>query len=128
VRSTARLYLTTGRVLEHYQSGAQTRRVPELVAGSSTAYAQIHPLTAQSLGIEEGLRVRITSARGECVVPARLSVDIRPDVIFVPFHFPGEQRVNSLTSDAVDPISGMPEFKACAVDVRLDEHMEASRS
>ena len=46
-----------------------------------------------------------------------MSASIRPDVVFMPFHFAGRQRVNLLTNPATDPISGMPEFKVCAVDV-----------
>ncbi|MBK8460085.1 MAG: molybdopterin oxidoreductase family protein [Micropruina sp.] len=118
VRPKAPLYLITGRVLPHYQSGAQTRRVAELRDAEDYAYVQLHPLTAQRLGIEEGSYVEVTSARGHAVAPARLSSDLRLDTVFMPFHFPGDQRANTLTTDATDPISGMPEYKVCAVSVR----------
>jgi assimilatory nitrate reductase catalytic subunit len=55
------------------------------------------------------------SRRGVVTVAARLVDTIRPDTIFVPFHWPGEARANSATVDALDPVSRMPEFKACAV-------------
>nr|WP_068428884.1 molybdopterin oxidoreductase family protein [Piscicoccus intestinalis] len=113
----APLYLVTGRVLEHYQSGAQTRRVRRLAAAQSRATITLHPLTAARLDIEEGTPVRLTTARGVAVATAILSASIRPDVVFMPFHFAGRQRVNLLTNPATDPISGMPEFKVCAVDV-----------
>lgn len=116
-RADAPLLLITGRVLEHYQSGAQTRRVPQLARARSRATVSLHPLTAARFGIEEGTPVRLASARGVAVATAVLSAGIRPDVVFMPFHFAGRQRVNLLTNPATDPISGMPEFKVCAVDV-----------
>jgi assimilatory nitrate reductase catalytic subunit len=115
LRPDAPLYLVTGRVLEHYQSGAQTRRVPELVAASPDPFVQLHPDTASRLGVEEGEALRLTSSRGEVVAVARVSRTIRPDTVFMPFHWAGPGRANTLTNDAVDPVSGMPEFKVCAV-------------
>jgi assimilatory nitrate reductase catalytic subunit len=117
VRPDAPLYLVTGRVLGHYQSGAQTRRVPELTKAEPTAYLLIHPLTAARLDIGEGELVSVRSSRGETRAPARLSTSIRPDVVFMPFHFPDEQCVNAVTDPATDPTSGMPQFKVCAVAV-----------
>lgn len=117
VRPDAPLYLITGRVLEHYQSGAQTRRVAELAALGPTAFVQINPLTAEVLGISDGDLVEVTSARGRCRAPARLSADIRPEVVFMPFHFPDAESANAVTNPAADPISGMPEVKVCAVSI-----------
>ncbi len=117
LREDARTYLVTGRVLQHYQSGAQTRRVRELVAAEPTGHVQLHPHLAARLGVEEGDRVRVTSSRGSAVAPARISTRIRPDTVFMPFHFPGEESVNLVTNPATDPVSGMPELKVCAVDV-----------
>lgn len=108
------LYLTTGRLLAQYQSGAQTRRVAALKGG---AYIELHPDLAERIGVDDGDPVRVTSRRGKLVAPARLSEAIRPDTVFTPFHFPGEQRANSVTSDALDPVSRMPQFKVCAVRV-----------
>ncbi|MFV0533564.1 MAG: molybdopterin oxidoreductase family protein [Cumulibacter sp.] len=121
VRPGAPMYLITGRVLAHYQSGAQTRRIPELDAVSRGAFVQIHPLTAARLQITDGDDVQVTSGRGAVSAPARLSYDIRPEVVFMPFHFSGEGSVNRATNPDSDPISGMPEFKVCAVDVRRKE-------
>ncbi len=120
LRPDAPLFLTTGRVLQHYQSGAQTRRVPALVAGVPGAYAEVHPLLAARLGVTDGARVRLTTARGSLAVPCRITVDVRPDTVFVPFHWAGAESVNLVTNDATDPISGMPEFKVCAVRVTAD--------
>ncbi|KQX07225.1 MULTISPECIES: molybdopterin oxidoreductase family protein [unclassified Leifsonia] len=112
------LTLITGRLLEHYQSGAQTRRIPELASAQPHARAQLHPATAAALGIIDDSVVDIVNARGAVRCRARLSVDIRQDTIFLPFHFPADESANLLTLDAVDPISGMPEFKKSAVHVR----------
>jgi assimilatory nitrate reductase catalytic subunit len=111
------LYLTTGRLLAHYQSGAQTRRVGALRTAAPRGYVELHPDLALRLGIGEGDPVRVTSRRGEMVAPARLSEAIRPDTVFAPFHYPGLERANSVTSDALDPVSRMPQFKVCAVRV-----------
>ena len=117
LRPDAPLYLITGRVLQHYQSGAQTRRVPALAAAVPGVFAEVHPLLAARLGVVEGERVRLTTSRGSVAVPARITDSIRPDTVFMPFHWAGTSSVNRLTSDATDPVSGMPEFKVCAVDV-----------
>ncbi|WP_375002315.1 molybdopterin oxidoreductase family protein [Aeromicrobium sp. CTD01-1L150] len=120
VRADAPVYLVTGRLLEHYQSGAQTRRVPRLNNLAPSAHVEIHPTLADRHGIEEEDAVRLTSSRGQMTAPARLSRDIRPDTVFVPFHFADAGMVNALTNDATDPVSGMPEFKVCAVTIEPD--------
>ncbi|WP_404829339.1 molybdopterin oxidoreductase family protein [Epidermidibacterium keratini] len=112
------LYLVTGRLLAHYQSGAQTRRVAELVGATPGAFVALHPLTAQRLGVDEGELVEVTSRRGSAVGIARITRDLRPDVVFMPFHFAKLQAANNVTSDVTDPVSGMPEFKVSAVQVR----------
>ncbi|MEV1317991.1 molybdopterin oxidoreductase family protein [Micromonospora arborensis] len=111
------LHFTTGRVLAQYQSGTQTRRVAALRRAAAEAFVELHPDLAGRLGIDDGDPVRVTSRRGEFSAPARLSAGIRPDTVFAPFHYAGAGRANSVTNDAVDPISGMPEFKICAVRV-----------
>jgi assimilatory nitrate reductase catalytic subunit len=107
--------LTTGRVLAQYQSGAQTRRVPALAAAEPAAYVQLHPDLAQAVGVTDGEPVRVVSRRGSAVGTARVSDLIRPDTVFMPFHWPGEGRANSVTRAATDPVSGMPAFKTAAV-------------
>ncbi|MFG3339153.1 molybdopterin oxidoreductase family protein [Glycomyces sp. NPDC048151] len=111
------LYLTTGRVLTQYQSGAQTRLIGSLDGPDSEQFLQIHPDTAVRHGIGEGDWVRVTSRRGSYTAPARLTADIRPDTVFSPFHFPGAANANAAVSDVLDPISRMPEFKVCAVKI-----------
>ncbi|MFI6853080.1 molybdopterin oxidoreductase family protein [Streptomyces sp. NPDC050416] len=107
--------LTTGRVVAQYQSGAQTRRVAELNAAAPGPFVELHPRLAARLGAAEGDPVAVVSRRGRAVAPARITSTIRPDTVFMPFHWPGEGRANSLTNPALDPTSRMPEFKACAV-------------
>jgi len=111
------LYLTTGRVLAQYQSGAQTRRIDALRDAAPRAFVELHPDLAGRLGVTDGDEVRVTSRRGEMRAPARLTETIRPDTVFAPFHWGGAARINSVTSAALDPISRMPEFKVCAVKV-----------
>ena len=110
--------LITGRLLEHYQSGAQTRRVAELAAAQPEARMQIHPGAAHALGIAAGTLVSVSNRRGEVVCRAELSTGIRPETVFLPFHFPGAESANRLTEAATDPVSGMPEFKFNTVWVR----------
>ncbi|HET7140334.1 MAG TPA: molybdopterin oxidoreductase family protein [Arthrobacter sp.] len=110
--------LITGRLLEHYQSGAQTRRVSELLAAQPEAKLQIHPAAAAAMGITEGAFVSVANERGEVVCRAELSTAIRPETVFLPFHFPELESANRLTEAATDPISGMPEFKFNKVWVR----------
>jgi assimilatory nitrate reductase catalytic subunit len=117
VCATYPLYLTTGRVLAHYQSGAQTRRVASLARAAPEAFVELHPDLAARLAIDDGEPVRVTSRRGDMVAPARITETIRPDTVFAPFHWAGAGRVNSVTGDALDPVSRMPEFKVCAVNV-----------
>ena len=109
------LYLTTGRVLAQYQTGAQTRRVPELAQAEPGVFVEIHPDTASHSGITEGAGALLTTQRGSGVFRARLTRDIRRDTLFVPFHWGGAASINRLTSDAIDPISKIPQYKLCAV-------------
>ncbi|MET9883520.1 molybdopterin oxidoreductase family protein [Streptomyces sp. NPDC006430] len=109
--------LTTGRVVAQYQSGAQTRRVDELNAAAPGPFVELHPRLAARIGAVEGAPLAVTSRRGRAVAPARITDAIRADTVFMPFHWPGEGRANSLTNAALDPTSRMPEFKVCAVRV-----------
>ncbi|WP_282083153.1 molybdopterin oxidoreductase family protein [Streptomyces tendae] len=109
--------LTTGRVVAQYQSGAQTRRVAELNAAAPGPFVELHPRLAARLGAAEGDPLAVVSRRGRAVAPARITTGIRPDTVFMPFHWPGEGRANTLTNPALDPTSRMPEFKVCAVRV-----------
>jgi assimilatory nitrate reductase catalytic subunit len=103
------VHLTTGRVLAQYQSGAQTRRIRALP--DDGPFVELHPMLAGRVGVADGEPVRLATRRGSMTAPVRVVGTIRPDTVFVPFHWVG---ANRLTNDALDPTSGMPEFKVCA--------------
>lgn len=109
------LHATTGRVLSHYQTGAQTRRVAELTEVVPEASIEVHPETAERSGVTDGGRARVVSRRGSTTATVRAVTSVRRDTVFVPFHFPDDARANLFTHAALDPVSGMPEFKTCAV-------------
>jgi assimilatory nitrate reductase catalytic subunit len=109
------LQATTGRVLQHYQSGAQTRLVAELLAAEPEMYVEVHPDTAARAGLEHGDLADVVSRRGRVRARVRCVATIRLDLVFLPFHFPGDGRANLLTNPELDPTSRMPEFKVCAV-------------
>jgi assimilatory nitrate reductase catalytic subunit len=108
-------YLTTGRLLRHYQSGAQTRRVRELSEAEPEPVVELHETLARTLGLATGDLVRLRTRRGEAVMRVRAGRSLRPDTVFASFHFGGAGSVNLLTNPALDPHSRMPEFKVCAV-------------
>ncbi|MPZ66948.1 MAG: molybdopterin-dependent oxidoreductase [Pseudonocardiaceae bacterium] len=109
------LRATTGRVLSHYQSGAQTRRSSELLAAAPEAFVEVHPETAAAVGLADETRARVVARRGATLATVRTDDSMRTDTVFIPFHFPGDERANLLTNPALDPVSRIPEFKACAV-------------
>jgi assimilatory nitrate reductase catalytic subunit len=111
------LYLTTGRVLSQYQSGTQTSRVASLRAADPEPFVEVHPHVAASYGIGAGDWVALTTRRGRLRLKARLNPSMRLDTVFVPFHWGGAGRANTLTSDALDPDSKIPEFKVAAVAI-----------
>lgn len=111
------LILTSGRVVYQYLSGNQTRRIKFLVDQCPEPYVEIHPETAMKMKINDGERVKVLSRRGEGVFPALVVRTIRPDTIFIPYHWGEQLAVNQLTNPALDPTSKIPEFKACAARI-----------
>jgi assimilatory nitrate reductase catalytic subunit len=111
------LFFTTGRVVSQYLSGNQTRRIGPLVDQYPEPLCEMHPLLAKKLGIVNGEIVSVITRRGEIRVPAQLVKTIRPDTVFVPYHWPGKKSANLLTKRALDPISKIPEYKVCACRV-----------
>jgi assimilatory nitrate reductase catalytic subunit len=77
----------------------------------------MHPRLAEKLGISDGDFVKVESRRGNVVVRAQVVKTIRPDTVFVPYHWPLDRSANNLTVRAYDPISQIPEYKICAVRV-----------
>ena len=113
--------LTTGRLMQHYQSGTQTRRVRALVADRPDPVVELHPDLARRHGIAPSELVELRTRRGRAVFRARVTDTIRPDTLFAPFHWGGESCANALTDPALDPASRMPAFKVCAVALRSAE-------
>jgi len=109
------LILTTGRVVSHFLSGSQTRRIGPLVDQSPQPFVELHPTLAGRLGVADGDWVTVESRRGDCTLQAHVVKTIRPDTVFIPYHWPGRKSANQLTIAAQDPISKIPEYKVCAV-------------
>jgi len=109
--------LTTGRVVSHFLSGTQTRRIGALVDQCSQPFCEMHPRLAEKLGIADGDFVKVESRRGSVVVRALVVKTIRPDTVFVPYHWPLDRSANNMTVRAYDPVSQIPEYKTCAVRV-----------
>ena len=111
------LILTSGRVVYQYLSGNQTRRIGFLAEQCPEPYVEVHPETAAKLNISDGERVRVISRRGDGIFPVLVVRTIRPDTIFIPYHWGEQLAVNQLTNPALDPISKIPEYKACAARI-----------
>src|SRR5215468_2293670 len=111
------IVLTTGRVVSQYLSGSQTRRIGSLVDQYPQPLCEMHPQLAQKLGVGEGDFVLVESRRGSVTVRANVVKTIRPDTVFVPYHWPLDRAANNCTVRAIDPVSNIPEYKICAVRV-----------
>jgi formate dehydrogenase major subunit len=114
--------LTTGRILQHYNCGAQTRRtgILELV---DTDVLEMHPADIAALHLRDGEIVRVVSARGDAMLPVVGSERVLPGHLFTSFHFPAST-VNALLSSSADESSKCPEYKVSAVRVEPIERDE----
>jgi formate dehydrogenase major subunit/formate dehydrogenase alpha subunit len=108
------LYLTTGRVLYHYHTGTMTMKSEGLIDRAPESFVEIARQDASAHGLEEGAMVTIASRRGSIQARIKISDKAVPGTIFIPFHY-AQAAANTLTNAALDPISGIPEFKVCAV-------------
>src|SRR5579875_3752177 len=108
------LVLTTGRVVYHYLSGNQTRRVPFLKEMAPYPWVERHQQTAERLGIQDGDWVTVRTRRGEMTAPALVVRSIRPDTLFIPYHYGHTQAANQLTNPVLEPGFKIPEYKVCA--------------
>jgi assimilatory nitrate reductase catalytic subunit len=109
--------LTTGRVVYHYLSGNQTRRLGFLNSQAPEPWVEIHPQAAARLGIVNDEIVRVRTPRSSMELKALVVPTIRPDTLFIPYHYGHKQAANQLTNPAVEPNVKIPEFKACAATV-----------
>jgi formate dehydrogenase major subunit len=108
--------LNTGRLLEHWHTGSMTRRAKALDALEPEAFVEVHPEDCRTLGVTTGDWVRVSSRRGAVTVRVREGEATHPGSVFMAFHF-REAAANLLTTDALDPVGKIPEFKYCAVRV-----------
>jgi formate dehydrogenase major subunit len=114
--------LTTGRQLEHWHTGAMTRRAKVLDALEPSAVASLSRGTFAKLGIKPGDPVRVSTRRGAVELSARQDDAVPDGVVFIPFAFV-EAAANLLTNPALDPFGKIPEFKYCAARVEPVEAM-----
>jgi len=112
------LFLTTGRVISQFLSGTQTRRIGPLVNQYPEPRIEMHPRLAAKFGIHDGEWTIAETRRGAITLRAMVVTTIRPDTIFIPYHWPGEKSPNRLTVAAQDPISKIPQYKVCGCRVR----------
>ncbi|WP_419901767.1 nitrate reductase catalytic subunit NapA [Kiloniella sp.] len=112
------LWLSTGRVLEHWHSGSMTQRVPELYKAFPDAVAFIHPEDAAAKGLRRGQEIKVISRRGEIITRVETRGRNKPPkgLIYVPW-FDASQLINKVTLDATDPLSKQTDFKKCAVKI-----------
>jgi assimilatory nitrate reductase catalytic subunit len=113
--------LTTGRVISQFLSGTQTRRIGPLIDHYPEPRVEMHPRMAEKLGIADGEWTTVESRRGDATLRAHVVRTIRPDTVFIPYHWAGRKSANQLTISARDPVSKIPEYKVCAVRVRRAE-------
>jgi assimilatory nitrate reductase catalytic subunit len=112
------LFLTTGRVVSQFLSGTQTRRIGPLVDQYPEPRIEIHPRLATKLGIKDGDWATAETRRASMTLRAQVVTTIRPDTIFIPYHWAGKKSANQLTVAAQDPISKIPQYKVCGCRVR----------
>jgi assimilatory nitrate reductase catalytic subunit len=108
-------------VVYHYLSGTQTRRLGFLNSQAPEPWVEIHPMMAERLGIRDHEIVRVRTPRASMELKALVVPTIRPDTLFIPFHYGHTGAANQLTNPAVEPACKIPEYKVCAATVeRLD--------
>src|SRR5216684_4071910 len=110
------MVLTTGRQLEHWHTGAMTRRASVLDELEPEAVASLSPSDLRRMGVKAGDMIRVATRRGAIELKARADGAIPPGMVFIPFCF-AEAAANILTNPQLDPIGKIPEFKFCAAKV-----------
>ena len=112
------VYLTTGRVVSQYLSGTQTRRIGPLLDQVPHPRVEIHPRLASELDIADGDWVTVKTRRDELTLQALVVTTIRPDTVFIAYHWPGRRSANCLTHRTLDPKSKIPEYKVSACSLQ----------
>ena len=108
------IYLTTGRLLYQYHTGTMSMKSDGIMEIAPECFVEISPQDARKYGVEEGIAIKITSRRGSIQAKVKISAKAVPGTVFIPFHY-AAAAANRLTNAALDPISGIPEYKVCAV-------------
>lgn len=110
--------LSTGRTLEHFQTGTMTRRSTTLDREVPTSFIEVNPEDAKKMNIHDGQKVKVSTRRGSAEPVAKVTEKVKPKMLFMTFHFKGVA-ANVLTNPALDPISKIPEYKVCAAKLEL---------
>jgi formate dehydrogenase major subunit/formate dehydrogenase alpha subunit len=110
------LYLTTGRVLYQYHTGTMTMKSAGLNELAPECFVEISRGDAARFGVKDGDKAKVSSRRGDITARVKVSSMAVPGTIFIPFHY-AEAAANKLTNAALDPVSGIPELKVCAVKI-----------
>ena len=108
------MYLTTGRLLYQYHTGTMTMKSDGIMEIAPECFVEISPQDARSYELEDGTLVKIASRRGSIEARIKISRKAVSGTVFIPFHY-AQAAANRLTNSALDPISGIPEYKVCAV-------------
>lgn len=110
------MILTTGRLLEHWHTGAMTRRTQVLDRIEPAAIAAMNPRDLRALQLVPGAAIRVETRRGVIELGSRADPDVPEGVVFIPFCY-AEAAANFLTNPALDPVGKIPEFKFCAARI-----------
>ena len=110
------LILSTGRTLYNYNCGNMTRKSPVIHQKDPENLVEIHPDTAALLGIRDREKVLVRTRRGQVAGRAVVGDRVRPDIIWMPFHF-AEDPTNNITNDVFDPVTATAEYKCCAARI-----------
>jgi len=114
------LILSTGRTLYNYNNGSMTRKSAVINQRDPDNFVEIHPATAALHGIQAGEKVVVHTRRGQVTGRAVIGDRVRPDIIWMPFHFT-EEPTNNVTNDVFDPVTATAEYKCCAA--RLEKNL-----
>jgi len=113
-------FLTTGRSIFHYHTGAMTRRTPKLVDEVPRDFVEVNPEDASKAGVKNKDVVTLKTRRGSIEAEAKVTDEVPPGLLFVPFHFP-DSCANVLTISVLDPSAKCAETKVCAVKMEVKQ-------
>jgi formate dehydrogenase alpha subunit len=112
--------LTTGRSIFHYHTGAMTRRTPKLLNEVPQSFVEINPEDATKVGVKNNDVVTLETRRGSIEAEAKITDEVPPGLLFIPFHFPNSL-ANVLTISVLDPKAKCAETKVCAVKMEVKQ-------